>query len=99
MIDLKQKLIENGFTVNVESKKETCLSRPTIVGAPVDAKTGIRIDVFVKIQRDTCSFAINAFNGDCWCAAEMEDMTHEYLFKHLKTIEQRVVYAWRELRD
>lgn len=93
------RLNAEGYTLTHTEDGIQHWSRKTKVGAPPCSHNQQRIDVYVKLGDENASMSIHAHNGDCWCSAELEQMSFEYFTRHIRTIEERVVYAWRELRD
>ncbi|ASD50475.1 hypothetical protein FDI24_gp193 [Acidovorax phage ACP17] len=98
---LRDKLIAEGFTLTDENKGVLHLSRMTKVGAPPNKATGQRVDVFFELDgpANSVDILVEAHNGDAWCRPAITGMSPEYVSKHFKMLEQRVVYAWRELSD
>lgn len=97
----QEKLVADGYIFTDTNQGVQHYSRATKVGAPPNKATGLKPDVFVEIDTnaDTVSFIVEAHNGDSWCTASIKDMPVEYAAKHMKNMERRVVYAWRELTD
>lgn len=98
---LKARLLDDGYVITDQTPTEIHLSRPTKVGAPINKATGLKIDVFVEINllEEKVDYIVEAHNGDSWCEASLKGLGIEYAIRHMKTLEKRVVYAWRELTD
>lgn len=102
MLDIvKQKLEQEGYVLTMESEGQLSYARVTRVGVPPNKGTGQKPEVYVCVDTNTqtVDMTIEAHNGDNWCTASISNCSFAYFAQHLRTLERRVGYAWRELSD
>lgn len=96
---LIEKLVNCGFEKMMTHNGIDSFSRPTNMASPFEKRSGRRIDIFVDIGQENASIGIHAAIDDGWCIAKIEEVSFERMAHRLNTFEQKLVDAWRDLRN